>query len=517
MQEARPSPKAKLLDETCYKDTSWKPQDLHLLSDKTLSKLHKTLSNSESNLPISTSHTITSMMAIHERQGAISRPFHTTQSLKRRGASLGCTLSHLDDTLGIRKNQHRMASLRKRFHSEMHLNATPGVAEDSRHNPGEISDMQESLQNVLEYRSSSLQKGRRRLPATPSLSFDESISSAASSRKMAFHKVGQGLALKVHNRKKQLPSTPSRPSKVLSSLACTQSQRPQLYPAGRMRLNRISIKALDTNGKLRRDQSPLLRSCSAPEEPGPVAMAQEQELLERSRFLSWPHNAHGDETHGCLSVERSPSPLSCTSSCSLDGTLYAESEASESDSSPADEDLPQVFDQVPSNGSRYETRIWQRDFVRKTYSGTVFRSNKSHSISRRSELMRDCQSYEVYTANYCYHADGDGELSLLEGDEVIVIEKWACGWWFVVKANRHKGWAPSNFLSYVGCFTNQSLGGPRSFPRPYLDLHREESFLEVDTVDRQDPGSTKGSLDRHKVRTLNYHVYLKQNSAAYLR
>lgn len=57
----------------------------------------------------------------------------------------------------------------------------------------------------------------------------------------------------------------------------------------------------------------------------------------------------------------------------------------------------------------------------------------------------DQRESKMYKAIYTYIAQEDGEVSLIEGDDVEVIQTSENGWW-LVRTSEELGWGPSNFL-----------------------------------------------------------------------
>lgn len=56
----------------------------------------------------------------------------------------------------------------------------------------------------------------------------------------------------------------------------------------------------------------------------------------------------------------------------------------------------------------------------------------------------------MYKVIYTYIAQEDGEVSLIEGDDVEVIQASENGWW-LVRTSEELGWGPSNFLQVMTC------------------------------------------------------------------
>jgi len=47
---------------------------------------------------------------------------------------------------------------------------------------------------------------------------------------------------------------------------------------------------------------------------------------------------------------------------------------------------------------------------------------------------------------YDYQADGEGEISITEGDQIVIMKENDDGWWMGKKDNGDKGLFPGNYV-----------------------------------------------------------------------
>lgn len=94
-------------------------------------------------------------------------------------------------------------------------------------------------------------------------------------------------------------------------------------------------------------------------------------------------------------------------------------------------------------GAASPQRLSPRDSI-----STVDDDDYQSSNSERNN--EDQSESRVYKAIYTYIAQEDGEVSLIEGDDVEVIEMSENGWW-LVRTSEELGWGPSNFLQLTAC------------------------------------------------------------------
>lgn len=75
---------------------------------------------------------------------------------------------------------------------------------------------------------------------------------------------------------------------------------------------------------------------------------------------------------------------------------------------------------------------------------------RSRKISTQSSVRsiqgRTSPSKKKYVATSAFIAEGTGEVSLEEGEEVEVLQKESSGWWYI-KNDFCEGWAPEAFLA----------------------------------------------------------------------
>ena len=74
---------------------------------------------------------------------------------------------------------------------------------------------------------------------------------------------------------------------------------------------------------------------------------------------------------------------------------------------------------------------------------------KATSVESISEKEPENDSQNTrYQAIYTYISQDKNEISINEGDIVEVLKRCSNGWW-LLSANDHQGWGPSNFLQPV--------------------------------------------------------------------
>ncbi|XP_028415259.1 neutrophil cytosol factor 1-like [Dendronephthya gigantea] len=86
----------------------------------------------------------------------------------------------------------------------------------------------------------------------------------------------------------------------------------------------------------------------------------------------------------------------------------------------------------------------------------------SNNISDNAEMSNEIDQYVSIAA---FDAGGTGELSVVEGEIVTVIEKNTSGWWLVSNQQGKSGFTPATFLQPVEAMTNtreewQDVAGP---------------------------------------------------------
>lgn len=94
-------------------------------------------------------------------------------------------------------------------------------------------------------------------------------------------------------------------------------------------------------------------------------------------------------------------------------------------------------------GAASPQRLSPRDSISTIDDDDYQSSNSERNNGDQSESR-------VYKAIYTYIAQEDGEVSLIEGDDVEVIEMSENGWW-LVRTSEELGWGPSNFLQLTAC------------------------------------------------------------------
>ena len=269
--------------------------------------------------------------------------------------------------------------------------------------------------------------------------------------------------------RRQLPPTPSTPSRVLlqqnipSSIA-TAFQTPPVSSGAKSAPRRQA--SIDEH-RVRVFRKPIAKSISL---PGQYTLRDRRQAV--GRFHSWAHDDRRFLSHSNLS---SPSAWSYASS--LEPALCAVSDSSsESELSSGGESVLRIFEQARRReGFPTETTGLQ--------TSTMW--DAVHGSCARLDLLSGSQGGrrgEVYIAQHSYFADANGEASLVEGEEVLVMEKSLSGWWFVAKSDQQKGWVPSNFLRRSDAFhAQEAYSAPESPPDAYHDYQERKILKDTDS------------------------------------
>ena len=85
----------------------------------------------------------------------------------------------------------------------------------------------------------------------------------------------------------------------------------------------------------------------------------------------------------------------------------------------------------------------------RSHSAEFTQDPKLQTVTSGERLKPQIRSSrtETYTAISGYTAQGDGELSMEEGEQFAALDKTDSGWWQVRRPNGEEGWVPASYLT----------------------------------------------------------------------